>query len=192
MLNLHPQVLHQVDLEVDDLVGQSIGGQLRGVETADVVLLLEDGDVVVAEPGQERGGGDGGGAAAEEGDLDLVTLGQRRRNLGGQDLGNLHLLEHLHGEVLEAADVDGTLNRNISLHCYLSLPPAYLLRGVQIAAPDAEVGGGADHAAGQAQGVVAQDGLGGAVVVLVGDGGDEGLDIQLCGTGLLTRSICTL
>ena len=90
-------------------------------------------------------------------------------------LGDLHLFEHLHGEVLQPADVDGPL-----------------LRGVEVAAADAEVGGGADHAAGEAQGVVAEDGLGGAVVVLVGDGGDEGLDVQLGGAGLLARRVRTL
>ena len=45
----------------------------------------------------------------------------------------------------------------------------HLLRGVQITTAHTEVGGGADHAAGQPQGVVTQDGLGGPIVVLVGD-----------------------
>ena len=156
MLNLDPKVLHQVYLEVDDLVGQPVGGELGGVEAPDVVLLLEDGDVVVAEPGQERGGGDGGGAAAEEGHLDLETGGKRRRNIRRQNLSDLHLFEHLHGEVLETTDV------------YRSL-----FGRVEVAAAHAEVRGRTDHAAGQTQGVVTQDGLGGAVVVLVRDGSDE-------------------
>ena len=150
VLNLDPEVLHQVDLKVDDVVGQPVGGELRGVEAPDVVLLLEDGDVVVAEPRQERGGGDGGGAAAKQGHLDLETLGERRRDIRRQHLSYLHLLEHLHGKVLEASDIDRTL-----------------LGRVEVAAADAEVGGRADHAAGEAQGVVTEDGLGGSVVILV-------------------------
>ena len=67
----------------------------------------------------------------------------------------------------------------------------HLLRGVQITTAHTEVGGGADHAAGQPQGVVTQDGLGGTIVVLVGDGRDEALHVQLGRTGLLAWSIRT-
>ena len=68
---------------------------------------------------------------------------------------------------------------------------AHLLRSIQITPSHTEVRGGANHATGQTQGVVAQDGLGRAVVVLVGDGGDEALHVQLGRTGLLAGSIRT-
>ena len=68
----------------------------------------------------------------------------------------------------------------------------HLLRSVQITSSHTEVGGGADHAAGQPQGVVTQYGLGGPVVVLVGDGRDEALHVQLGRTGLLAGSVRTL
>ncbi len=42
-----------------------------------------------------------------------------------------------------------------------------LLRGVEVAAADAKVAGGADHATCQAQRVVAEDGFGSTVVVLL-------------------------
>lgn len=67
----------------------------------------------------------------------------------------------------------------------------HLLRSIQITSAHTEVGGGADHAAGQPQGVVTQDGLGGTVVVLVGDGRDEALHVQLGGAGLLAGSVRT-
>ena len=71
-----------------------------------------------------------------------VRLGQRLGHRGWKHLRDSHLLEHLDGEVLAAADVDGAL-------------PG---RG-QVAAADAEVARGAHHAAGQAKRVVRQDGL---------------------------------
>ena len=64
---LDTQVPHELSLEVDDVQRESVGGQLGGVEAARELLLLEDGHVAVAEPGQERGARDGGGAAAEQG-----------------------------------------------------------------------------------------------------------------------------
>ena len=72
----------------------------------------------------------------------LVRLGQRLGHRGWKHLRDSHLLEHLDGKVLEAADVDGAL----------------LGRG-QVAAADAEVARGAHHAAGQPQGVVRENGL---------------------------------
>ena len=54
----------------------------------------------------------------------LVALRQRVRDGRRQDLGHVHLLEHLDGEVLEAADVDGAL-----------------LAGLKVAASNAEVRG---------------------------------------------------
>jgi hypothetical protein len=76
--------------------------------------------------------------------------------------------------VLETPNIDGAL-----------------LAGLQIAASDTEVGRGADHAAGQAQRVVGQDGLGRPVVVLGRDTANEGLDIQLGRTRLLARGVGT-
>ena len=45
------------------------------------------------------------------------------------------------------------------------------------------------HAAGEPDGVVGQDGLGGAVVVLGGDGADEALDVELGRAGLLAGGV---
>lgn len=86
-----------------------------------------------------------------------------------------HLLEHLGGELLQAANVDGAR-----------------LGGLQIAAADAQITGGTDHAAGQAERIVREDGLGGAIEILVGNGRDEALDVQLRGTGLLAGRIGAL
>ena len=66
-------------------------------EAADVVVLLEDGDVTVAEPGEEGGAADAGRTAAEQRDLGAVGGGQigERRRAGVADLRNLHLHESL-------------------------------------------------------------------------------------------------
>ncbi len=124
---LNTEVLHELNLELDDVQGQPVRRQLGRVQPSYVLIPLEHGDVGVPEAGQEGGARDGGGAAAEQGHLlPLVGVrqgaGQRRRG----HLRDAHLLEGLHREVLQAADVDGAL-----LH-----------RG-EVAAANAEVGRGA-------------------------------------------------
>lgn len=59
------------------------------------------------------------------------------------------MLTDIDCEVLESSDVDGAL-----------------LRGVQVAAPDAEVAGGTHHAARQPQRIVRQDRFSCSVVIL--------------------------
>ena len=68
-------------------------------ETADVVVLLEDGDVRVAEAAEESGAADGGRAAAEQRHRRRVALGSltSRGHLGRHHLTQLHALEHLWG-----------------------------------------------------------------------------------------------
>lgn len=56
---------------------------------------------------------------------------------------------HLRGELLQPADVDGPL-----------------LGGTEVAAAHTQVGGGAHHPTGQAEGVVREYHLGGSIVVL--------------------------
>ncbi len=77
--------------------------------------------------------------------------------------------------MLEPADVDGAL-----------------LAGRQVAPAHAQVRRGTHHAAGEAQRVVGQDGLGRAVVVLGGDAADEALDVELRGARLLARGVRAL
>ena len=64
---LDAQIFHELYLEVDDVEGEPVGGQLGGVEAARELLLLEDRHVGVAEPRQERRARDGRRAAAEQG-----------------------------------------------------------------------------------------------------------------------------
>lgn len=197
-LDLHAQVEHQVDLKLDRLIGQAKLGNLGTAQSADVVLLLQYGNVAVAQTGQVGGAADAGRPTADQANLGAV---HQRQLLSGRqrwvaNLLNVHPLEHLHGKVLQAADVDRPL-----------------LGGVQIAAAHAQVRGRADHAAGEAQRIVRQDGLGGAVVVLniikrneinktplfqpkltnlIGDHPDESFNVELSGTALLARRIGTL
>jgi hypothetical protein len=116
-------------------------------ETAKVVVPLEDGDVGVSEPGEEGGARERGGAAAQHGELAVVALWahQARR----QHLRHAHHLEHLGGELLQAADVDRAL----------------LGRG-QVAPAHAQVARRTHHAARQTQRVVREDRTSGAVVIL--------------------------
>ena len=125
---LNPQVFHEFNLIVDDFYGQPVCRELAHVQASRELLLLEHGDVLVAEAGEERGAGDGSRAAAQQPDLGIVGRGQiSAAGRWRQDLGDLHVLEHLNGKVLEAADVDGAL-----------------LRGLQVAAAHAQIGGGTD------------------------------------------------
>ena len=69
LTHLDSQVLHEIHLKVDDLHGEAIGRELGGVEASEELLLLEDGDVIVADASQERGAGDRGWAAAQQSNL---------------------------------------------------------------------------------------------------------------------------
>jgi len=107
ILQLHAQVEHELDLKVDGVKGQTVLWDLRGREAAVVLALLKHGHVLVAEAGQERCARDGRRARTDEGDLGLVRRGQLvvGRQRGVADLRDLHLLERLHGKVLQAANV---------------------------------------------------------------------------------------
>lgn len=67
-----------------------------------------------------------------------------------------------------------------------------LLRGIEIAPTHTKVRGRADHPTREPEGVIRENCLGGAIIVLVGNGGDEGLDVKLCGAALLTGGVGTL
>ena len=66
-------------------------------ESSDVALSLKDGEVLVAEAGQERGTADGGGATTHQCHLRPVAVGQLicGRQAGVSDLRDPHVLEHL-------------------------------------------------------------------------------------------------
>lgn len=71
-----------------------------------------------------------------------------------------HLFENIGSIMLQSANIDRSL-----------------FAGLQIASPHTQIAGGAHHATGQTQRIVREDGLGRTVIVLVGDTGDEALDI---------------
>lgn len=95
-LHFDAEVLHQLDLKVDHLIGQSILGNFGRTQTADEVVAFENGQVGIAESGEEGGARNGGRAAAEQSDLGTVARAQiGTGNLRRQHLGNFHFLEHL-------------------------------------------------------------------------------------------------
>lgn len=169
-LELNAQVLDQLDLEIDHIDGQTILWNLSGTKATQIAATLIHGHIVVPQSGKECGTGERGGSAAKQSDL-LVRLRQRL-GVRRTPLTDTHLLEHLGGELLQAANVDGTR-----------------LGGLQIATAHTEIAGGTDHAAGQSQWIVREDCLGGTIEILVGNARDEALDVQLRGTGLLARRI---
>lgn len=77
--------------------------------------------------------------------------------------------------MLKTADVDGSF-----------------LSRVEIASTHTKVAGRANHAAGETEWIVRENRFGRAIVILIGDGGDEGLDIQLRRAGLLARRVGAL
>ena len=66
-------------------------------ESSYVAISLKDGEVLIAEAGQERGTADGGGATARQCHLCPVAVGQLvcGRQGGVSDLRDPHVLEHL-------------------------------------------------------------------------------------------------
>ena len=168
------QVLHELDLPVHGRVRESVARNFRRGEPADNLVTLEDGDVAVADAREDGGGRDAGRAAPDHRDGSLERLRELVQRRGGRvaDLRDVHLHEHLHRELLQPANVDGAA-----------------LRGCHVAAPGAQVGRGAHHAAREPQRVVRQDLLGRSVVVLVADGRDERLDVDLRGAAALARRV---
>jgi hypothetical protein len=51
--NLHAKILHQLDLEVDDVDGKAVLGDFGRAEAAKKIVLLKDGDIRVAEARKE-------------------------------------------------------------------------------------------------------------------------------------------
>mmetsp|Transcript_10863 Transcript_10863/g.44475 ORF Transcript_10863/g.44475 Transcript_10863/m.44475 type:complete len:434 (+) Transcript_10863:1603-2904(+) len=176
-LDLDAKVSHELDLEVDDVVGKAVAGDLSGAEATDELLLLEDGDVLVTQTAQERSAADGSGTTAHERDLcvvalrELVDRGKRRV----ANLLHVHLLELLHCELLKTADVDRAL-----------------LSVVEVAATNAELAGGAHHATRETHRVIRKDHLGSPVVVLVRDRADERLDVDRSWAALLAGRVGAL
>eukprot|EP00760_Papus_ankaliazontas_P027476 PhM_4_TR3356/c0_g1_i1/m.29093 len=171
------EVLHELDLELHGVGGEAVLRDLRRAQAAGVGLGLVHVDVAVAEAGEVCRGGHTGGAGANDGD-GRVVRGDILR--GGDDGGverggDLHLAERVHCEGLEPADVDGAL-----------------LRARQVAAADAQVLGGADHAAREADGVVTQNELRRAVVVGRRDALDELLDVDRRRARALARGVGAL
>lgn len=60
---------------------------------------------------------------------------------------------------------------------------------VKIASAHAKVAGRANHAASKTEWIVRENRFGRTIVILVGDGGDERLDVQLRRAGLLARRV---
>lgn len=143
---LDTQVFHELNLVVDDIDGQPVSGQLAHVQAAGELLLLEHRHVTVAHPGQEAGARNGGGSAAQQPDLGVVGVRKVSPSGRGKNLQvrleksnifraqfglfcafylrNLHVLEHLDGELLESPNVDGAF-----------------LRSLQVAASDTQIRG---------------------------------------------------
>lgn len=68
-LDLDAEILHQLHLKVDDVVGQTEAWDLTAAQTSNVRLLLEDRDVLVAQTSQESGATDARRSASNKGDL---------------------------------------------------------------------------------------------------------------------------
>jgi hypothetical protein len=86
-----------------------------------------------------------------------------------------HFLEDLAGKFLEFADLDGA-----------SFEP------VGVACGGAELADGTESSAGEAEGVVGEDDLGGPVIVLVLNLIDEGADVDAHRAGLLAGAVRAL
>ena len=89
---------NQLEIRMDLLT--SCAWVRRGAlpETANVFLLLEDGQVSVAETSEERGTADASRSAAKQGDLAMIARWQLidRRQARIAYLRYAHLHEHLH------------------------------------------------------------------------------------------------
>ena len=110
-VDLDPQGEDGCDLRVQQLPGEAVAGDAVAEHPAQLLPLLIDGDLV-AHQGQVVGGGKAAGAAADDGD----------RLSGGFRLGRIwHLPGVVHGEPLQAPDVDGVVHH---------LPAATGLAGV--------------------------------------------------------------
>lgn len=81
---------------------------------------------------------------------------------GYQYLRDIHFHEHLRGKLLQTTDVDWALRGY-----HVGRAASHLLRCEEVAASHAQVAGGAHHAARETKRVIAEDGLGCAVVILV-------------------------
>eukprot|EP00162_Nutomonas_longa_P013024 comp21380_c0_seq1/m.46109 comp21380_c0_seq1/g.46109 ORF comp21380_c0_seq1/g.46109 comp21380_c0_seq1/m.46109 type:complete len:938 (+) comp21380_c0_seq1:129-2942(+) len=152
VLDLDAEIEHELDLKVDDRVGQTELRDLRGRETSREGVLLKHGHVGVAETRKEGAARNARWACANNRNLAAVRLRKlvERRQARVSDLRNVHLLEHLARKLLQTTNVDWAF-----------------LGGGKVAAAHAQVAGRTHHAAGQAVRVVAEDRLGSSVVVLV-------------------------
>lgn len=88
---------------------------------------------------------------------------------------NLHFFEHLAGKLLQLADLDRSA-----------------LQPISVAGGGAEFTYWAQSSARKAERIIAEDGLGSSVVVLVLDLVDERTDVDADGAGLLTWTVCAL
>lgn len=63
---------------------------------------------------------------------------------------------------------------------------------IEIASAHAKIAGRANHAAGETERIIRENRPRRAIIILVGDGSDKRLDVQLGGTGFLARRIDAL
>lgn len=81
-LYLDAEISHELDLKVDHVIGQAVAGDLSGAEATNELLLLEDGDVLVAHAAEEGAAAHGRRAAAHERDLGAVAQSAYTTNTG--------------------------------------------------------------------------------------------------------------
>ena len=144
---------HQaLDLMIQRLPGKAIAGDAVPQHAAQLLALLVDGHAM-PHKGEVIGGAEAGGTAAHDGDLLAGGRGALRR-------GDLPLV--LHGEALQAADVDGIVHHG---------PAAAHLAGML-----------ADEAAGGGQGIVLPDELHRVGIAALEDEGDVAGDVHMGGT----------
>ena len=174
-MQLHSQLLHHLHFPQHVFVVGAIRRNFSSDESSRVVRLLENVDVGVAESSQEGGAGERGGASPDECDFGVDYALIKRLQAGVPHLLHPHLLEHLARKLLQLADLNG---------------PA--LQPVRIARGSAQLAHRAQTPAGEAEGIIGEDGLGGAVVVLILNLVDKGPDVNADRTGLLAWTVSAL
>ena len=132
-------------------------------------------DVGVSESAEEGSAGEGGRASSNQGHFGMNYALIEWREAGIPHLLHPHLLEHLACKLLQLTDLDGS-----------AVQPVRIARG------GTQLTHRTESPAGEAEGVVGEDGLGCAVVVLILNLIDKGADVDADRAGLLTGTVRTL